>query len=45
MNQLSLVVRQAVEQKNSQIQELKYKVDNMKSLFQGELQNIADRKT
>jgi DNA anti-recombination protein RmuC len=45
MNQLSLVVRQAIEQKNSQIQELKYKVDNLKSFFQGELQNIADKKT
>lgn len=37
MNQLSLVVRQAIEQKNSQIQELKYKCDNLKSYFQGEL--------
>ena len=33
MNQLSLVVRSAIEQKNAQIQELKYKVDNLKSFF------------
>lgn len=33
MNSLSLVFRQAIEAKNAQIQELKYKVENLKSFF------------
>jgi len=33
MNQLSLVFKQAIESKNRQLQELKYKVENLKSYF------------
>ena len=44
MNQLSLVWRQAVENKNNLIQELRYKVENSKSAFDEQLQEIANEK-
>lgn len=44
MNQLCLVWRHAIESKNNMIQELRYKVENSKSAFDEQLQEIANTK-